>query len=87
MKKTTVPEPKAMTRRQWLEFKASGKDPAYREDVNPQQLLKLQAEAYDWIIINIYDAEALADAPMSELNLLAEKTYYLTYGRPEAEKN
>lgn len=82
-----VPTARAMTRREWLDFKASGKDPAFVDIDNPGNLLRLQADAYDWIITNIYDAEALVDVPMCELNALAEKTYHMTYGRPEAEKN
>jgi hypothetical protein len=82
-----IPEAKSMTRRQWLDFKASGKDPAYMEISDSKMLLKVQADAYDWIITHIYAAEQLGDVPMNELNALAEKTYYMTYGRPETEKN
>lgn len=82
-----VPEAKSMTRRQWLEFKEAGKDPAYMDISDPQTLLRVQADAYDWIITHVYDAELLAEMPMAQLNRLAEKTYLLTYGRGEAEKN
>ena len=86
--KMILPEAKPMTRRQWIAFKESGLDPAFQEDTaEPSMLLRLQANAYDWIIKNVYDAEALADFPMNQLNRLAEQTYFLTYGRAEAEKN
>lgn len=86
--KPELPKARAMTRREWLAFKASGKDPVDADVKNTGELLKIQSAAYDWIITNIYDAEELADVPMNDLNRLAEKTYWLTYGRgEEAEKN
>lgn len=86
--KPELPKARAMTRREWLAFRAAGKDPACADAKNPGELLKIQSDAYDWIITNIYDAEKLADVPMCDLNRLAEKTYWLTYGRgEEAEKN
>lgn len=86
-KKVVVPEARPMTRRQWLAFKAAGVDPAFQETSEPTRMLRMQAEAYDWIISNVYDADALVEVPMNELNLLAEKTYFMTYGRAETEKN
>ena len=87
IKNPNIPEARPMTRREWLEFKAAGKDPAFVDAKTPGSLLRIQSEAYDWILTNIYDADALADVPMNELNGLAEKTYWLTYGRGDAEKN
>ena len=86
-KKSAVPEARAMTRRQWLAFRDSGVDPQYADVTDVSKLLRLQADAYDWILNNVYADENLDDLPMDQLNLLAENTYRKTYGRPETEKN
>lgn len=82
-----IPEAKPMTRRQWLEFRDSGIDPQYANVTDVSKLLRVQADAYDWILNNVYAGENLDDLPMDQLNLLAENTYRKTYGRPETEKN